>query len=186
MLTALANVKEYLKIPVAETGDDNILNRLISAADEFVKVYCKRGLEAQAYTEYHSTKSGQDVLMLEQYPVNSITSIHDDPDRNYGSGSLIDTTYYVFEAEPGIVRLDGVTFYAGFQNVKVIYNAGYATIPADLEQATIELVAQKFNSYDKIRQGIVSRTIEGETVRFFLGELFPETKAVLDRYRKIR
>lgn len=186
MLTTLANAKEFLKVPVSETADDAILNRIISAADAFVKNYCRRVIEAADLTEYHSTKKGQVVLMLDEYPVNSVTSLHDDTERVYGTDTLIATTDYIVDKAEGIIRLDGIYFYAGLQNVQVVYNAGYSTVPADLEQAALELVAQKYHAYDKIRQGIESRSFDGESVRFFLGEMLKETKAVLDRYRKMR
>lgn len=186
MLTSLANAKEFLKVPVSETTDDAILNRILSAADAFVKSYCGRLLEATTLTELHSTIQGQVVLMLDEYPVNSITSLHDDIDRTYGADTLIAATDYIVDKVEGIIKLDGIYFYAGLQNVQVVYNAGYVTVPADLEQATLELVAQKYHSYDKIRQGIESRSFNGESVSFFMGEMLKETKSVLNRYRKIR
>jgi len=186
MLTTLANAKEFLKIPVSETEDDSILNRIITAADAFVKNYCGRVLEAADLTELHSTTKGQVVLVLDEYPVNSVTSLHDDPERAFGADTLIATTDYVVDKAEGIIRLDGVYFAGGLQNVQVVYNAGYTTVPADLEQATLELVAQKYHSYDKIRQGIESRSFNGESVSFFMGEMLKETRAVLDRYRKVR
>lgn len=185
-LTTLANVKEYIQIPSDEIEQDTVISRLISVAESFVENYCKRQLEAQDYTEYYSTKSGQTKLLLDQYPVNSITNIYDDPDRSYSAGTLIDTQYYVVETRSGIIYFDGITVHKGRNNMKVEYNAGYSTIPADLEQAVLELVAQKYHGYDKIRQGIQSRSFEGESVQFFLKELYPETKAVLDKYKKVR
>ena len=84
------------------------------------------------------------------------------------------------------MRFDGVTLNKGVNNIKVVYNAGYATIPYDLEQAVLELVAQKYHAADKMKQNIESMSAHGETVKYFMGVMLPETKAVLDRYRKIR
>ena len=186
MLTTLANVKEYLDVPSAEPGDDAFLNRLVSAADALIKKYCGRVIEGADITEYHSAVSGQTELTLVEYPVNSIASIHDDPDRTYDAATLIDVDEYVYNAASGIVTLDGASFGAGIDNVKVVYNAGYATVPADLEQAAIELIAKEFYAKDKLRHGVLSVSAGGETTSYFSGALYPETKAVLDRYRKVR
>jgi uncharacterized phiE125 gp8 family phage protein len=186
-LTTLAKVKEQLDIPTEETGDDSLLTRLITVADTFVENYCRRYFEAQDLTEYHRGKGGETVLKLNEYPVNSVTSIHDDPDRSYGSTALIDASYYVVDTKSGIVRLDGVKFQAGFDNIKVVYNAGYSTIPFDLEQAVLDLIALKYNSRDKDRLGVKSRSIDGQSsIVFITDELLPEIKVVLDMYRKVR
>ena len=93
-LTTKALAKEFLKIPVEVTEDDDLIDRLINTAGAFVENYCRRKFEVQAYTEYHSNALGQKVLTLKQYPINSITSIHDDPDRDYSAGMLVDADYY--------------------------------------------------------------------------------------------
>jgi hypothetical protein len=80
-----------------------------------------------------------------------------------------------------------VKFQAGFDNIKVVYNAGYSTIPFDLEQAVLDLIALKYNSRDKDRLGVKSRSIDGQSsIVFITDELLPEIKVVLDMYRKVR
>lgn len=52
---------------------------------------------------------------------------------------------FTTDAQAGILHLFGI-FCRGFQNITVRYFAGYAEIPADLEQICIDLVAAYYNS----------------------------------------
>lgn len=142
-LTTLANVREYLGIDDAQTDDDTLLQNLITRESAAIEKECNRTFGDATYTEYHDG-DGTDTVMLKQYPVNSITSIHDDTDRDYDSDTLIDSDDYVYDSDSGIVQLDGFSFVPGRQNVKVVYNAGYTTIPTDLEQACIMRVAIRY------------------------------------------
>lgn len=139
-LTTLANVKALKGITA--TDQDAEITRLITAAGEYVARYCRRTFEQDAaLVEYTSAKSGQTTLLLDRPPINSIASIYDDPLRAYGATTLIAAANYVIEnAAAGLVRLDGVSFAEGVNNVKVTYSGGYATIPEGLEEAVIELV----------------------------------------------
>ena len=140
-LTTLANVKAFKGGSGGER--DGELTRLIAAVGAFVAAYCRRTFETATVTEYHNGRSGQRRLLLRQPPITSITSIHDDVDRSYGSTTLIASTDYVItDAAAGLVDFDGGSLQEGLSNIKVIYVGGYAAtaIPADLEQAAIELV----------------------------------------------
>lgn len=140
MLTTLTNVKAFKAI--TSTDQDAEITRLIAVVSEYLTRYCRRTFDMDAaLVEYHSTRSGQTMLLLDRPPINSIASIYDDPDRAYGAATLVAATDYVVEdAAAGLVRLDGVSFQGGFNNVNVTYSGGFATIPAGLEQAAIELI----------------------------------------------
>lgn len=97
----------------------------------------------------------------------SITSIHDDPLRVYGASTLIDAAKYVIgDADAGLILLDGLTFQQGLRNIKITYEGGFASIPADLEQAAIELVwaAREKGANNLI--GVRSRSIADGNVQF--------------------
>lgn len=142
-LTTLANVREFLEFPDDQTDDDTLLEKLITRMSADIESDCDRIFGDATYTEYHDG-DGTDTLLLKQYPINSITSVHDDVDRDYDTDTLIDSDDYVYDSETGILTLDGFGFSIGRQNVKVVYNAGYTTIPTDLEQACINKVVIKY------------------------------------------
>lgn len=141
-LTTRAAVKTYLGITV--TTWDAILDVLVTQASKAIERYCYRVFAAASYTEYYNGNNNQR-LCLRQYPVNSITSIHDDTDREFAAVDLIATTDYTFDTNSGIVYFDGVTLTKGLRNIKVVYNAGYSTIPEDLVLACYKLIGGAFN-----------------------------------------
>lgn len=186
-LTTLANVKAFMNISTAE-HDVEIL-RLIPAVEAFIEGYCNRSLESVTITEYHSTRAGQSSLMTIRYPVASITSMHDDPSRVYGAETLLAASDYVLtEPHAGIVVLDGVTFNAGFNNVKIVYVAGYATGSKEralLEQAAIELVWLARKKGDQALLGLQSRSIADGRVDTLDLDWPAGVKEILDRFRKV-
>lgn len=176
-LCTRANVKTWLSIN--DTNHDTIIDSLILAVDSFVNQYCNRTIEAAAYTHYLDG-DGSKELMLPEYPINSITSIHDDTERSFGSSALIASTDYVFYKESGRVVLHkGGYFTCGFQNIKVVYNAGYSSVPAALEQAAKEIVAYMFK-VGKTKMRTVSTE---EEVQQFLDEN-DHVRRILDSYHK--
>jgi len=183
-LTTLANVKAWIKEP--GTGLDALISDLISRVSKQIKVYCERDILSTTYTEYYNGR-GTNSLMLNQYPVTAITSINDDLDRNFTSETLIDSDDIIFnsgtdKAKAGIVYLDGLNFSCGRNNIKVVYVAGYATIPADLEQACIRMVIAE------MRDGAEGQMIRlsGTGEEFLPINLRREAEKVLNRYRKVR
>jgi hypothetical protein len=73
-LTTLEAVKEYLKIPVGTTVDDLKLEDLINSCSTAIENYCGRKLKEQDFEEEYDG-TGKKYILLEQYPVKSITSI---------------------------------------------------------------------------------------------------------------
>ena len=178
-LTTYANVKEYLGL--TDDNDEDFIGNLITRASDFIAKYCRRVFQDADYTEYYNGVGNRSIC-LKQYPVNSVASLHDDLDREYGTDHLIATTDYVIDEDAGILTLDGYRFGAGLKNIKVVYNAGYATIPANLEQACIELVSMKYNT--KESEGIKSEKIGSYSVSYSEAEIPATIKATLTKYIK--
>jgi|CXWL01.1.fsa_nt_gi hypothetical protein len=183
-LTTLATVKAFKNI--TGTQHDAEIARLILAVDAFVANYVQRTIEQATVTEYHSTRSGQVSLRLRQYPVASITSLYDDAERVYGSDTVLAASDYVLEdANAGIVTLDGTAFDVGINNVKVVYVAGYATVPADLAQAAVELVWLTRDLGDKALLGIQSQSIADGSVTTYQRSRLDAVRDTLERYTKV-
>jgi uncharacterized phiE125 gp8 family phage protein len=145
-LTSLANVKEYLGI--SGTTYDALLTNLITRMEAFIERYCDRPFAQTTYTDekYDGEYNNGGLLLLNHWPLISVASLYDDLDCDYTSSTLIDSDDYLTYLDEGIIRLkNGVEFNEGDQNIKITYDAGVTSVPADLEQATIEMVAEKFN-----------------------------------------
>ena len=179
--TTLAKVKEYLGI--TDTASDTLLTDLLARLQEAAESYLDRKIESATYTE-QKDGDGTDKLVTHQWPIISVTSLHDDTDRNFTAAFLIAAADYVLYKDRGLIRLDGLTFASGIQNVKIVYVAGYATVPTDLVQALIELVADRFRQ--KENQGLESLSIGAYSVSFSGEDLPDEVKGIFDSYRRTR
>ncbi len=185
-LTTLANCKAFKN--VTGTAHDAELTRLIAAVDEFTNTYCNRKLEQATFTEYHSLREGQQSFLLKNPPVASITSIHDDPDRAYGAGTLLtNNTDYVLEDEgAGRIEFDEHATSGGLRNIKAVYGGGFATGSGALkllEQAAIELIWLTRDLGDKALLGIQSKSIADGSVTNYQRSRLDAVREILDRYR---
>lgn len=169
-LTTIAKIKSFLNIPSSVTGSDEWLDALRVAAEKSIKTYCKRDFEVATYTEYFSGNSTQ-YLTLKQKPVISVTSVHQDQASYFGTGTdpfpaaslLTQGVDYALDVDKDGISHSGIllrlncTWYEvpravyrgyltpeitpAFGSIKVVYSAGYSTIPVDLQYAVAYLVA---------------------------------------------
>ena len=142
-LTTTAAFKTAFNITTA--SHNTMIQNIITEMSEQIQGHPKidQYFKAANYTEYYNG-DGTQFLVLRKIPINSITSIHDDIDRAYGADTLIDSDDYSFDADSGIVEFDLDYMTKGVKNVKVIYNAGYATIPSDVKMACEKLVFAEY------------------------------------------
>lgn len=139
-LTSLESVKAYLKLSTVQLSDEEIklLEDLINACSTAIESYCGRKFKDQIFTdEYDGT--GKNYLLLEQYPVNTITTIHID-------GALLDSNEYKVKKKNGVLIRKNSVWPIGDINIEIEYTAGYSVIPADLEQACKEFVFSKYKT----------------------------------------
>lgn len=121
-------------------------------------------------------------LFLTQTPVNSITTVHQDSSRTFGTDTLVASTDYVSYAN-GKLFADGIRWYTGAKTIKIAYNAGYSTIPAPLEQACLIIVDYLYKAFDKHRFGL-GGTSEGEFVISYIHNMPKEAKELALVYRR--
>lgn len=178
MLTTLTNVKTWLGL-LQNNDSDALLTRLIAAASAFIESWCGRSFAVQNYSELRSG-TGNDMLMFGAWPVTAVASVTVDG-RPIPAASDFHSPGYRFD--DNAVVLQGYLFTRGRRNVALAYTAGYAAIPAEIEQACIDLVALRFKERDRI--GHQSKSLAGETVTFFIGELSPSARAALAQYKKV-
>jgi uncharacterized phiE125 gp8 family phage protein len=183
--TSLARVKEHLGITNASS--DAKLENLINASFASLESYIGQSLKAATYTEFFDG-DGTDEVLLNNYPVVAITSIHDDIDRAFGSDTLIDAADYTFYSNKneniGRVRLlNGLAFSPGIQNVKVIYLAGYVTVPYDAEQACVELVAWHWNKAGT--EGYTAQSLGGKSETYDMRYIPDFIRGQVQKFRKM-
>ena len=122
--------------------------------------------------------------------MQSITSIHSDVDRQYGSDTLIDASTYSLDQYLGQVILNPVTasdtFDRGYRAIKVVCSAGFANnnLPSDLEHGICVWASQLHRN--KATQGKDSITQRAATISISPKNMPPEVKEILAPFRESR
>lgn len=192
-LTTLANAKAWLNVPASITADDAMLQRLITAASQFVQTYLNRTIASTAYTERH-TGSGSNTLALPNYPITAVSSV---AIRGVPIAASPDGVQVGYVFDDRFLYLIGNVGFSSFPNgadgqfpkwpplgVQVTYTAGFATTPPDVEQAVIELMGLKYGG-DRTHFGQVSKSINGEVVSFSVADMPASVKTLLNNFRKV-
>ena len=147
---------------------------------------------SSTYTFYLDgpTYENPQVLQLPMRPVQSITSIHVDVDRQYGSETLMDSGDYELDRYEGRVILKPIeatdVFERGYRAIKVICEAGFANsnLPADLEHGICVWASQLHRN--KATQGKDSITQRAATISISPKSMPPEIKEILAPFRESR
>lgn len=146
----------------SSTSLTSFLNFAISVKSMQIENICGVGLSAGNYTDYYDG-NGSDILFLSQQPIISISSLQYQltPTSdwvNYYTGSA--TANIQYSQRTGKLKLYNSFFYEGMNNIKIIYRAGFETIPSDLKQICIEEVIDMYNKSSKgeSRLGVNSTT----------------------------
>jgi hypothetical protein len=182
-LTTLAFAKTYLKIPALETSQDALVEFWINVASQRIETETDRKLKAQAITEYRDG-SGKNILVLKEFPINSITSLNIDTGGLFTDPStLIPATDYRIADEGNSIVLLNQLFPKAYYAIKIVYNAGFTPVPSDLENACLWIVSY----YHKMRDaGDIGRTAKGkgdESVTI-LQDMPKDIKDVIAAYKR--
>lgn len=185
-IVSLSDLKSYLQI--TSSDKDTLLGDLMNSASHLANRLTGRFFRDKDYTEYYDG-DGTRELILKNAPINSITSIHDDVNRDFNSDSQIDVSADVLqETESGIVRLwnNESAFVKGTANIKVVYNAGYtqALMPHDIRFAVNEMVGEWYFRLSKDNAfGVQSKTNGARSITYLERDIPPRAKKILDSWR---
>lgn len=160
MILVLADYKRFLNIESTDT--DDILTDVIESAEAEVEAFIRFDLESASHTD---TVDGQGTsfIVLDHTPVTAVTSI------SYWDGdswvALVDGDDYVrMEIKDGAtIYLDSYTFAEGTSNYRIVYTAGYSTIPYDLQLGMKKLVRLRWDEtpFGANRFGVSSKSNQG-------------------------
>ncbi len=188
-LVTLDEAKEYLKIDSGNTDSDEILGLLINGISAWVAGHLGRGLIKDTHTEYYDGDGSRE-LILNRRPIISVTSIHDDINRDFEDVSLVDSDSLIVLKEKGIVR--AFNLYGGFTcgeaNIKVVYVAGYengVSVPNDIKLAVLRTLDHHWrNGYTHRKLDVSSETVGDVTTTFRDGDIPADAKAMLRPYKE--
>lgn len=188
----LSALKTYLNI--TNTNYDAQLNQIIPQASLTLSDALRRRIALTFYYEALDG-SGYSFLRTSNYPITSLTSItnlYSPTNAIYYAGSQ-----FVFNQE-GTIKWSPQTyqspqnFASGFQNYLVAYQAGYNTVPLDLQLACM-MYSQFLYNYSQRDLTIVNKHAKDVDIaygRALMGDftsdsVFTPIQAILNRYLQI-
>lgn len=203
-LTTRAKVKSYLGI--TDASNDTLLEELIDNVTEWIEGQLGgRRIKLTSYVDEEHDGGEQDIFLF-NFPIAASPVLT----GSFRTGPIETPTFQAFKVNDFVVYLKAgfVHFFArtpggetigvpgttskGSLNIRFTYDAGFATIPDDLELLAKQLVATLFQRRNA--QGIKKETVEGSSIEYRspgdendgLTEegLTGVQKSVLDRYKR--
>ena len=173
--------------------EDLRINALIPSVSQLVKTYCGNSIidfYSSNKTETFNIDWGTYIVQLTESPVNAIVSVQERNAYNNAYTTLTTGAYeYSLDTKTDSVLRTTSSAYknwpTGVDAVKVVYTAGYSSVPADLKLAVIDLITYYLKDEHKER-----RTIQGASIQNAASSsqkdnvAFPDhIKRVLDLYK---
>lgn len=176
-LTTLANVKQWLG--VTTSTDDSLLTRMVTAYSNQVQTWMNRKIASQSYSEMRNGVGGNR-LMFADYPVTAVASVLIDGVAIPATSDFVTPGYRFTDQQ---IILQGYLFTRGYGNVALTYTAGYSATPPELEEAVIQIIAQRYKEKDRI--GLKSKALAGESISFDVRAFSSTVQATLNNYKKV-
>lgn len=178
-LTTLALAKTYLG--VSGSDDDATIGGFLDAVTDAFEKYTGRHLVSATETEYLNGTGSR--LIYTREPAESITTIHVDSARSWGAANLVSSDDYLQDGCQ-INHLDHI-WSVGVRNVRIVYSAGFATIPDDIQQACKMQVNWLYTEWQRAKAGGANKAamnVLGWNERYLQQKgLMPEVRAILDK-----
>jgi hypothetical protein len=182
-LATLSQLKTQLSFKDSDVQYDTKLGLFLAAGSAWVESYCNRIFSSASYTELlHGNRSN--LMNPRQWPITAVTEVRMSSDRNWSdSSTLIAAANYGISTDG-----TGITYYngylpSGYDNVRVIYTAGYATIPQDIQLACLWAAEWFYLHNTRGDSGRTSVGKQGESIGV-LADIPPMIKAILQPYKR--
>lgn len=177
-LATSADVRTFRGLPAGQ--DEALLTSLCEAASAFVLKFIGRtGFAIEQVTEtYNGT--GTRMVLLRHRPVTAVSAMKINGVTIPASNGYSQNGYYL--EHNGAVCLRGYRFDRDQGNVDITYSHGYASVPADVKQIVVEMVAMKYER--RTRLGVSSKSIGQETISYATTDLSAENRTLLNQYRQ--
>lgn len=190
-LITLEDYKEYKGINGVE--NDARFNVLIASVSQLVKTYC-----ANSFIDYYSSPKTElfniegpiNLVQLTESPVNAISSV-EERTLYYGSYTALTSSDYYLDADTDTVYRVSEASYKNWPigpgSVKIVYTAGYETIPEDLKLAVFDIITYYDKEEYKERMTIGGTSINNQfSSTQWRNVGFPDhIKRILDLYKLV-
>lgn len=195
-IVATSEMKLALRIPAADTNYDAELVQLAERIEARLEGACNRRFTSTTHTNEKYSGDGTPVLMLENYPLRTLTSaaIQDED-----SIAVADTTVIRYETDAsssGILELQARTWTRGSLNVTVTYAAGFSTVKAeapDVWELILDASVQLWQDMLNRRRGVQSQSQMDGSISYYdavlsLSSAFQEIRwlPIVEKYKRRR
>lgn len=175
---------------LTSSKEDERLGIIVNSVNQLVKTYCGNSFVDYVdtpYEEYFSPDLSINTLQLTEMPLLEITEVSERTATTEDYQVLTDLQDYAANKRVDTVVRIGANFPIGIEAVKVVYTAGYATLPADLTLALVDLVSYYLNGEHKTTRQLSGASMTNVSTSTLVGNVdFPDhIKRVLDLYRQI-
>ena len=183
-LTTLDNFKAILRIPTLDVTQDTRLELWINAASQLIETLTDRVLINKTHVQVINGRRSERII-LQQWPVTTLTEIRIDSNSDFvDANTILDPDEYRLQNDQEIVLLSR-KFGVGLHNVQVTYDAGYLTIPSDLELACLHLSEWYENLNDNRNIGRSQKSKNSESVQL-LQDVPPIIMTEIMRYKRVQ
>ena len=190
-LITLASYKEAEGLSTPK--EDLRINALIPSVSQLVKTYC-----GNTFVDYYSSNRTETfnidwathIVQLTESPVNTIVSVQE---RQSYSDSYVTLTTGAYEyaldtTTDSLLRTNSGSYQnwaRGVDAVKIVYTAGYSSVPEDLKLAVIDLLTYYLKDEHKPRKVMGGASLQNDSSTSQKGNVaFPDhIKRVLDLYK---
>jgi hypothetical protein len=191
---AISSAEFRQRYSAGGTGQDGNIDAACNIATMAVEQRIDRLLVSRgAITEYHTIRDHLSTLYLGQWPLITLTSVHE----SLSTPPVYDATTLLVE-NTGFEKVDGQKLRRlssgspscwahGNRTVKVVYTAGYAStsvVPWDLKHVVYVVAASIFGEADRKRFGVSAATDAQGNYQRFQGYFTPELEAMLEPYKR--
>jgi hypothetical protein len=175
---------EDIQLHLELTNEQNHDDTIIDLINMYTKRFCNHcGISSfltKTYTEYYDG-NGESILFLKNVPITSVQSLADDDSYIWGIDTTVGATDFRIIQDGKAIYLIDDLFTKGFENIKVVYTAGYSQIPEDLRFAAIREVGRSFK-HRKDWEAI-TQTLSDSSHTYIDPGLSAETTITLSFYR---
>jgi hypothetical protein len=176
-------LKRYLGIDAADATQDALLDQLLAYASERIESHCRRRFASEEVTEYHDGPGTNELILLRR-PVSGTPEVYVDSDREFPDSSEVPASELAVYPETGLLVRVASPFPRGVLNVKVVYTAGYETVPDDLEAACVKLAAAWYAHARSGADGVRKETLGDYAAEYSDREPPADVASLVSPYRE--
>lgn len=189
--TTAARIQRLLESGGAASGaHTTLLADLIPGVSARLEEYLGRGAKSEARTDYFDAEPGLVRVVLDAFPVASLTSVRYDTGRTFAAPSDLPASVYTLDSARGILTFDRANFVVSPRAIQVAYTGGMAAdtnafitaFPALAHAADLQVASL---IQRRLSLGASSVNAGGGSKAWVGGyDLLPEVRSILDLYRR--